>query len=87
MAIFAISAPSSNMKIGPAIAGLFPNDHLQAWQGQWFVSASGTAHEIAMKLNVAEGAVGTVIVLSVSNYWGRANPEVWEWLKSKLEKK
>jgi hypothetical protein len=43
--------------------------------------------EVAAKLSVADGSVGTVIVTSVANYWGRANPEVWEWLNSRLERK
>ena len=87
MSIFSITAPASNAKIGPAIEARFPNAFIQAWQGHWFVSAPGTSKEIAAKLDVADGAVGTVIVVSVDNYWGRANPDVWEWLKSRLETK
>ncbi len=87
MGIFSITAPSSNGKIGPAIEAQFPNQYVQAWQGHWLVSASGTAKEVGDKLNVADGSVGTVIIVSVANYWGRANPEVWEWLKSRLESK
>jgi hypothetical protein len=87
MSIFAITAPASNTAIGPAIETQFKDQYFKAWQGHWFVSTSGTAMEVANKLSVADGSVGTVIVVSVANYWGRANPEVWEWLKSRLESK
>jgi hypothetical protein len=87
MSIFAITAPASNAVVEPAIQTHFKDQYIKAWQGYWFVSTSGTAMEVANKLNVADGTVGTVIVTTVANYWGRANPEVWEWLKSRLESK
>jgi len=89
MSIFAVTAPSSNEKIAPAIDATFPGQNIKAWQGHWFVSASGTAKEIADRIGASapEGKVGTMIVVSVANYWGIANPEVWEWLKSRLESK
>jgi len=89
MGIFAVTAPLSNTKIAPAIDAAFPGQNIKAWQGHWFVSASGTAKETADKIeaNAEGGTVGTIIVVSLINYWGRANPEVWEWLKSRLENK
>lgn len=86
MGLFAITAPSTNTKIEPAIQAQFPGQYIQAWQGHWFISVQGTAKEIAAKLD-ADGPVGTVIVVSVANYWGRANPDVWEWIKSRAESK
>jgi hypothetical protein len=87
MSIFSVSAPVTNTKIGPAIESRFAGNFIQAWQGQWFVSTTGTTKEIADQLNVGDPTIGTVIVVVVANYWGRANPEVWEWLKSRLETK
>lgn len=89
MAIFAVTAPRSNDKIAPAIAVSFPDQFLEVWQGHWFVSTVGTAKEVFDKIeaNVPEQKTGSVTVLSVTNYWGFANPEVWEWIKSRLEKK
>jgi hypothetical protein len=87
MAIFAVTAPVNNDKVAPAIAASFPDQFIKAWQGHWFVSATGTAKEIFSKIeaNAPDNKPGTVIVVSVVNYWGFANPEVWEWLKSRLE--
>ncbi len=88
MAIFAVTAPQSNDKIVPALEVSFPDQFVKAWQGCWFVSAVGTAKEIYNKIesSTPDNKPGTVIVVSVANYWGVANPEVWEWLKSRLEK-
>lgn len=89
MAIFAVTAPSSNDKIAPAIAASFPDQFVKAWQGHWFVSTVGTAKEVFNKIEAhsPDNKPGSVIVISVSNYWGIANTEVWEWLKSRLETK
>jgi hypothetical protein len=86
MGLFAVTAPSSNEKVEPAIKAQFPGQYIQAWPGHWFISVQGTAKEIATKLD-GDGSVGTVIVVSVANYWGRANPDVWEWIKSRSESK
>jgi hypothetical protein len=89
MAIFAVTAPESNAKIEPAMASTFPDQFIKVWQGHWFVIAVGTAKEVYNKIeaNTPDKKPGTVVVVSVANYWGVANPEVWEWLKSRLEKK
>jgi hypothetical protein len=89
MAIFAVTAPVNNEKIAPAIAISFPDQFIKAWQGHWFVSAVGTAKEVYDKIeaNTPDKKPGTIIVLSVANYWGLANPEVWEWITSRLESK
>ncbi|PYV19653.1 MAG: hypothetical protein DMG21_00935 [Acidobacteria bacterium] len=85
MAIFSVTAPPANTKIEREIQAQFPGDYIEAWPGHWFISASGTAQEIAAKISIPGGTVGAAIVVSVANYWGRANPEVWEWLRSRLE--
>ena len=89
MAIFAVTAPASNDKIAPILASAFPDQFIKAWQGYWFVSAVGTAKEIYAKIEsvAPEQKPGSVIIVSVANYWGVANPEVWEWIKSRLETK
>ena len=89
MAIFAVSAPASNNEIAPAIAASFPDQFIKAWQGHWFVSASGTAKEVFNKIEASspDKKTGTLVIVSVSNYWGVANTEVWEWISSRLQEK
>jgi hypothetical protein len=88
MAIFAVTAPATNDKVAPAIAASFPDQFVKAWQGHWFVSAMGTAKEVFNKIEAhsPDSKPGTIIVVSVANYWGVAIPEVWDWLQSRLEK-
>ena len=85
--IFAVTAPPSNEKVASAIVATFPDQNIKAWEGHWFVSASGTAREVLERIeaHTEGGNAGTMIVVSVVSFWGRANPEVWEWLASRLE--
>jgi len=87
MAIFAVLAPLDNLKIGPALESKFAGNFFRAWNGQWFISASGTPRQIAEQLGIgSEGENGSAIILSVSSYWGRANVELWPWLAARIEK-
>jgi hypothetical protein len=91
MALFLIIAPVDNSRIGAAVEATFAGEgeFFRVWNGQWFVSASGTAKDIAQKLGIgaeSEGGIGSGVVVSVNSYWGRANADLWPWLSSKIEK-
>ena len=89
MAIFAVLAPLDNHKIGPAVESIFAGQFFRGWNGQWFISASGTPREIAQKLGIGaegEGGIGSAVVISINSYWGRANAELWPWLQARIEK-
>jgi hypothetical protein len=47
----------------------------------WLLVFDGTARELADKLGIRKGISGSGLVCSISNYSGRANSEVWEWLR------
>jgi hypothetical protein len=47
----------------------------------WLVSASRTAQEISDDLGLTDGSNGAGIVLEVASYFGRANPNIWTWIK------
>jgi len=85
MALFAIIAPPDNARIGPAIESNFAGKFMRAWNGQWFISASGTPQSISEQLGIADGSNGAGIVMVVASYWGRANPDLWPWLSSELK--
>ena len=83
MSVFIIvSQTESAPTLQTAIKEKYPNDHYELHSNQWLVSAGETAQEISDKL----GITAATIVFSVSSYWGRSNPNVWEWLKVKWEK-
>lgn len=88
MAIFAIipqpSAHAANL--GPKVAATFPT-HLAIGPGGWLVAATGTAQEVANKLEiVADDSNGAAVVLEVASYFGRANPSIWSWIKTNWER-
>jgi hypothetical protein len=64
---------------------MFPSDHYKLDGGSFLVSTKGTAQELSEKLGVTGGTNGAAVVVEVASYFGRANPNVWSWIKSKLE--
>jgi hypothetical protein len=80
MSIFAVLADPSNTVLESTIKFQFPDDHLTIRPGQFLVAAKSTAKDLSNQL-IPEGQSG--IVLTVSSYFGRANPAIWEWIKTK----
>jgi hypothetical protein len=88
MPVFAIiPQPNENTpKLGALVASKFPGEHT-ALDGNagWLVSAKSTAQEMSANLGITSGENGAAIVIEVASYFGRANPNIWTWLKNKLE--
>ena len=83
MAQFVVVARDDS-KIGPVLAEIYPNDHMQVWAGVWLVSDDAvTAQQVADKLKISDGVSGSAIVVSMNGYWGFAPKNVWEWLTVK----
>jgi len=88
MAIFAIiPQPSANAaKLAPKILATFPT-HLAIGSGGWLVASTGTAQEVANKLQIVDDdSNGAAMVLEVASYFGRANPSIWSWIKTNWER-
>jgi hypothetical protein len=55
------------------------------------VAGKGTAQEISASLGITSpteptaSAVGTVMVLEIASYYGRATSDIWDWVKAKWE--
>lgn len=87
MSVFLVIAPPDNALLGPALESRFAGKFMRVWNGQWFISASGTPREICEHLGIADGPNGSGIVIAVASYWGRANADLWPWLRSNFENK
>lgn len=88
MAVFAIIAqPHVNTpKLEGAIAVAFPNDHLKLGPMEWLVAVkSKTAKEVSDQVGITDGSNGSAIILETATYYGRANNNIWGWLRTKLE--
>lgn len=87
MPIFAIlSDPSKDAQLGEHIQKHYADDSLKVRSGQWLVFAPGTAKAVSDIIEISDGPAPPAMVMSVANYYGRANPGVWEWIKTKLDK-
>lgn len=87
MAIFAIiGQPGQNTaRLPQAIQQAFPNDYISLKPDAWFVAFNGSAQDLSNKLGITDGSNGSAIVASISTYYGRANPDIWSWVKNKWE--
>jgi len=84
MAIFAVIAPPDNSTLGSILEAQYANNFLRVWNNQWIISANGTPKDISDKLGVSDGSAGTAMILLVTSYWGRANPDFWQWMSERL---
>ena len=84
--LFAILSQSNHEKIHAALETKFPSSYLVLFTGQWLLVTSGvTVKEVSDQLGISIGDSGSAVVIAgTGSYFGRANPEIWEWLKSRL---
>lgn len=83
MSLFAVLTDADNQRLEIAITTTFPHDFLKMRPGQFLVAAPGTALDLSKRLAIDDGTNGAAVVLTIANYFGRANPTIWEWIKAK----
>jgi hypothetical protein len=87
--VFAIFASDNPQKLKEVIRTLYPDDSLELGTGEWLVASDDTAQSVSIKLTgIVPGEkkaslVGSVLVASISAYWGIKSPTVWDWIKAK----
>jgi hypothetical protein len=87
MTIFIVTPINSPETVAKAISERFSQDSYAIPRtSSWLVSFGGTAMELSKELGITDGTAGTGIVASISNYYGRAPTDVWEWMKSRVER-
>jgi hypothetical protein len=91
--LFALIAVADAEKMAAKLVSEFPDTHLKVANGQWLLvgESSVTTTEVSHKLHITDetgtpptDTPGSAIVLSVSNYYGRASRNIWEWITSKI---
>lgn len=81
MALFAVIAlKDSDAAIDQAMTAHFPLGSYKIEPGKWVVNAAdvSTAKDLTTKLGLDPAALH--LVVAVRGYFGRAQPELWEWL-------
>lgn len=85
MAIYVIVKVAERRKMEAALKAHFPKDHFILDSGEYLVSSTATTQEVADRLGILdEKGAGAAVVFRVTTYDGNSDPEVWEWLQSKL---
>ena len=74
--------PVENAGLATALEAVYPSKYLKVGPGQWLVASQGTANDVSNALGITDGKNGTGIVVSISGYFGRANTNIWEWIKA-----
>jgi hypothetical protein len=82
--MFAVLSLGSPEKLGAALLEKYPHDYFALSTNQWLLVAPGTAKEVCDSLGISEGAAGSAVVLAFTSYFGRANPQIWEWIASRV---
>jgi hypothetical protein len=85
MGIFVIFRVSNPEKMKAAVESEFPQDHISLGHNEWLVSMKGTAKEVSDKLKISDATNGVAMVFGMSNYFGRASSDIWDWIKAKAE--
>ncbi|AMH11616.1 MULTISPECIES: hypothetical protein [Klebsiella] len=87
MAVFAIIASNDGPGLGLKIKSTIqPQDFCEVDGNTWLVSAPQhivTAKELSDFLGISTGAIGQVVVLHVTTYYGFHKREMWDWLAMK----
>lgn len=87
MAVFAILPKAKSPELESRIKAAVPEtDYYKVSDVQYLVSVDLTARQLADKLEITFNRdLPPTAVLSVSNYSGRHSPDMWEWMKLKME--
>lgn len=73
------------VNLNGAIKEAYPEDTFDLGNGAWLISDNGTALEVSEKIGITDGSNGSALVVEMASYYGRANPAIWSWIKSKWE--
>jgi hypothetical protein len=86
MALFAVFAlKDSATAIDEAVRALPSGDTFKIEHGKWVIDSDlATAKELSLKLGLNE--THTHIILNFRGYYGRAQPDLWEWIAVKKGK-
>ena len=87
MSIFVVLSELDNAKLETLIKEKYPEDYYQLSPRQWLISSDETVIKLTEDLLIIdeENGPGPALVFTISNYYGMADPAIWEWLKAKRD--
>ena len=85
------SSDPLNNAVESSIASPTDRYKLQAERG-WLIKFDGTSVELSNHIGLTgrkqgeTSLIGSAIIIPVSGYYGRGPTDMWEWLKTRLER-
>jgi hypothetical protein len=88
MSIFVVLSEVDNEKLEALIKEKYSEDYYQLSPRQWLISSGETVIKLTEDLLITdeEKGPGPALVFTILNYYGMADPAIWQWLKAKREK-
>jgi hypothetical protein len=87
--IFAVIAVTEGAKVVAALETHFSGNYMKIGATDYLVAAPpksvATAKDLSDKLGITDGVNGAGMVLNIAGYYGRLNPNIWEWMASKAQ--
>jgi hypothetical protein len=83
---FIVSLGSSPDFVDSAVQTKIPaEDRYQLEPGKWLINSSSlTSKDVSDGLSISDST--TFFIAPIRGYYGRAKPDVWEWLAAKTAK-
>ncbi|MEW6598038.1 MAG: hypothetical protein AB1429_11150 [Pseudomonadota bacterium] len=82
MPLFVVIAKRDPTAVREKVKEGFKDSFYELRSDTWIVDAPATSNEIADRVGIrGEPNVGTGLVVSINGYSGRAENDLWEWLK------
>jgi hypothetical protein len=86
MNVFAAIAPEEDPRLKSAVTAKYGDgSHYVIAPGQFLVFAPGlTSKQVSDSLGAADGGVGRLMVLRVTDYAGWHTRDMWEWINTRI---
>jgi hypothetical protein len=85
--VIGLNGPDSIARLNTNVEQTYPNRFRKLNdRPAWLVSDDAPARSVSEKLGINAGEGGiSALVTSVGDYFGRAEPELWSWIKLQWE--
>jgi len=85
--ILGLNGPDSIDALHANVQRVYPDRHLRLpGKPAWLVADDALARHISEKVGIDSGAGIAGLVTTIANYYGRANPDIWDWMKVMYER-
>ena len=86
--VVGLNGPASIDALDANVQRVYPDRHYRlVGKPAWLVADDALARQISEKLGIDAGESGIAgLVTTVANYYGRADPEIWAWMKMMQER-